>query len=109
MKKMIILAIAAMMAFAAAPAASAMSEMSSSSSAWGKKETKTVVFSANIHCNNCKKKVMENLSFEKGVIALEVSVEKRTVTVTYDPAKTDEAKLAAALKKLGFPAEVVKE
>lgn len=109
MKRFIIIAIVALMAsMVCAPMAQAASEMSSSSASWSKKVVKTVVFSANIHCNSCKKKVVENISFEKGVLALEVSVEERTVTITYDPAKTDEEKLAAALKKIGFPATVVK-
>lgn len=109
MKRFIIAAIVALMAsMVCAPMAQAASEMSSSSASWSKKVVKTVVFSANIHCNSCKKKVVENISFEKGVLALEVSVEERTVTITYDPAKTDEEKLAAALKKIGFPATVVK-
>ena len=33
---------------------------------------------------------------------LEVSLDKKTVTVTYDPAKTDVTKLKAALEKLGY-------
>lgn len=72
-----------------------------------KKETKTVTLSANIHCKNCKAKVENNIAFEKGVTALEVSVENKTVKITYDPSKTDVATLLAAMKKLGYPATVV--
>lgn len=70
---------------------------------------KTVTLSANIHCKNCAKKVEENIGFEKGVEALNVSVEKRQVTITYNSMKTDVATLLAAMKKIGYPATVVAE
>ncbi len=67
-----------------------------------KNEYKVVKFDVPITCENCKKKVVENISFEKGVKKLEVSVEDKTVTITYDQTKTDEEKLAAAIRKLGY-------
>ena len=39
---------------------------------------------------------------------LKVSLDEKTVTVTYDPAKTDEATLQKAIEKLGYTAEKVK-
>ena len=72
-----------------------------------KKETKVLKLSADIHCESCAKKVKENISYEKGVKDLEVSVEKRSVVITYDPAKTDPVKLLAAMRKIGFPATIV--
>ena len=70
-----------------------------------KKKTETVIFKTTIHCKNCVKKVNENLSFEKGVKDLKVSLDDKQVTVTYDPSKTDEATLAKAIEKLGYKAE----
>lgn len=67
-----------------------------------KKAVKTVIFNVGMHCQNCVKKVKENISFEKGVKALEVNLEKKTVTITYDPAKTNEATLKKAVEKLGY-------
>lgn len=72
-----------------------------------KKEIKTVVFSAHLHCKNCVKKVEENIAYEKGVEDLKVSLENQTITVTYDASKTSVEKLAAAIGKLGYPAKVV--
>ena len=69
------------------------------------KKTATVTFKTTIHCKNCVKKVNDNISFEKGVKDLKVSLEDKLVTVTYDPAKTDEATLAKAIEKLGYKAE----
>ena len=67
-----------------------------------KKDVKTVVFNVGLHCQNCVKKVKENISFEKGVKSLEVNLENKTVTISYDPSKTDEAILKKAIEKLGY-------
>ena len=69
------------------------------------KKTETVTFKTNIHCKNCIKKVNDNIPFEKGVKDLEISLEDKLVTVTFDPSKTDEATLAKAIEKLGYTAE----
>lgn len=78
-------------------------------SAKPKKEYVTVVFEVHLHCESCVKKVTENISFERGVKDLEVSLEKQTVRITYDPSKTDEAKLRAAIEKLGYEVKAKKE
>lgn len=70
------------------------------------KEYATVVFDTNLHCDKCVKKVEENISFEKGVKDLDVSLEKQTIKITYDKAKTNEETLAKAVKKLGYKAEI---
>ena len=95
--------LAALAAMAGSTVASASPvEVSSVISATPKKETKKVVFNVGLHWQNCVKKVKENISFEKGVKALEVDLEKKTVTITYDPAKTNEATLRKAIEKLGY-------
>ncbi len=111
MKKIVIVAFAAMMAFAGTAAASAAAVSETAVSTVAKKpkaELKTVTFKSSIHCKNCAKKVEENIAFEKGVKALEVSVEDKTIKVTYDASKTSEETLAAAIRKLGYTAEKVK-
>lgn len=70
------------------------------------KEIKTVVFDTSLHCENCVNKVFENISVEKGVKNLEISLEKQKIVVEYDAAKTSSEKLAAAIAKLGYKAEV---
>lgn len=102
MNKIMILAALAVIAGSTVASASPV-EVSSVISATPKKETKKVVFHVGgLHCQNCVKKVKENISFEKGVKALEVDLEKKTVTITYDPAKTNEATLRKAIEKLGY-------
>lgn len=93
---------AAVLPASALLAAPVLSEVSSVMEAAPKNETKTVVFKVGLHCQNCVKKVKENISFEKGVKALDVNLEKKLVTVTYDPSKTDEATLKKAIEKLGY-------
>lgn len=72
-----------------------------------KKAFKTITFNVAMHCESCVKKINENISFEKGVKNLVVSLDKKTVTVTYDPAKTDIATLKKAIEKLGYKVTVV--
>ena len=70
-----------------------------------KKKTETVVFQTTIHCKNCVKKINDNIAFEKGVKDLKVDLEKKQVSITYDPSKTSVEKLAAAIARLGYKAE----
>ncbi len=73
------------------------------------KKTETVTFTVSMHCKNCVAKITDNLSFLKGVEDLKVSLDEKTVTITYNPAKTDEATLQKAIEKLGYTAEKVKK
>ena len=94
MKRIILMAIAAIMTLSAAAA--------SPEKVKKVKEVKEVTFSVHLHCENCVKKVQENISFEKGVKGLDVCQGHQTVTVKYDPAKTSEETLNAAIEKLGY-------
>lgn len=96
MKRIIITVISVLLASAVTFAAS-------------KKEVRTVVFDTYLHCENCVKKVQENIAFEKGVKALDVSLKDQKITISYDVAKTSEEKLEAAIRKLGYKATVHKE
>lgn len=66
-----------------------------------------VVFASTIHCDKCGLKVQENIGFEKGVKDLKVDVPGKTITVVFNPSKTDTLKLKKAINKLGYEAEVV--
>ena len=72
-----------------------------------KKDLRTLVLSADIHCKSCSNKIMDNIAFEKGVTDLRVSVENKTIQLTYDASKTTEEAILASLKKIGYPAEVL--
>ena len=94
MKRIILLAIAALMTISAVAGTPEKSKKT--------KEVKEVTFNVHLHCANCVKKVQENIAFEKGVKGLDVCQGHQTVTVKYDPAKTSEETLKAAIEKLGY-------
>ena len=62
-----------------------------------------------MHCQNCEKKIKENIRFEPDVRKIETSLEKQQVTITYNPAKTDVKKLTAAFAKIGYEVKVVSD
>lgn len=93
MKKTIIIIIAALMAL----------PVFSTAAPKKKAELKEVTFIVHLHCENCVKKVQENIAFEKGVKDLKVSLDDQTVFVKYDAAKNSEEKLKASIEKLGYP------
>lgn len=67
-----------------------------------KGEIKEVTFVVAIDCENCVKKVQENVAFEKGVKDLKISLEDQTVFLKYDASKTSEAVLKEAIEELGY-------
>jgi copper chaperone CopZ len=108
MKKMILAVALAIFAFSATTttyaAETSVPTEQTSKPKKKKGEVKEVHFSVDVHCNNCRKKIMENISFEKGVKGLNVCMEDKLVSIKYDDAKTSEQALMAALEKLGFKA-----
>lgn len=108
MKKTITLIITAIMAVSLSYAYAAEShnvEVSQEVQKKPKKKAavKDVTFVVHLHCENCVKKVEENIAFEKGVKDLKVSLEDQTVAIKYDASKTSEPALKAAIEKLGYP------
>ncbi|MCK8493643.1 MULTISPECIES: heavy-metal-associated domain-containing protein [Spirosoma] len=58
-------------------------------------------------CGMCKSRIERNLGFEKGVKEADLDVKTKIVTIKYNPAKTDVAKLKANISKTGYDAEEV--
>lgn len=52
----------------------------------------------------CEKRIKENLRFEKGIDKIDVSIKENTITITYNPAKTDTEKIIEGFRKIGFNA-----
>ena len=73
---------------------------------WAKGQRQTVVFDVNIHCEGCITKIEKNIAFERGVKDMECSLEDKTVTIVFDPEKTDIPHLQAAFAKIGKVAKV---
>lgn len=70
---------------------------------------KTVTFDVSMTCENCKKKIEKNIAFEKGIKDMQVSLDKKQVTLTFDTRKTNEEKIIQAFDKLGYNAAIVEE
>ena len=69
------------------------------------KKSVTVEFVTDIDCAGCAKKVTNTIPYEKGVKDVQVDVATKTVTVTYDPAKTNNEALVKAFSKIKIKAE----
>ena len=73
------------------------------------KKSKTVVFAVGMHCESCKKRIENNIGFEKGVKDLQADLSAQTVTIKYDPKKTTPETLQQAIIKLGYTCEIVNQ
>lgn len=63
-----------------------------------------VTFLVSMTCENCRKRIEDNISFEKGVTALNVDLSQKTVSIEYNTGKTSPDKLGEAIRKLGYTA-----
>ena len=74
------------------------------------KEFRTVVFKVEqMMCENCEKKVKDNIRFEKGLKKFSTDVKAKTVTITYDAEKTNIKQLQAGFNKFKYAAVVVED
>ena len=71
-----------------------------------KKKLEKITFTVNMDCHKCEAKIKDNISYEKGVKDLKVSLEDLECTITYRKDKTNEIKLKKAFEKLGYEAKV---
>lgn len=65
-----------------------------------------VILLTEMHCQNCADKVSKQLAYTKGVIDVQASHEKNAVYIKYRNDRTDESKLIASLKEIGYEAKV---
>ncbi len=74
------------------------------------KDLHTVVFKVEqMLCQNCEKKVKDNIRFEKGMKKLATNLDAKTVTITYDAEKTTIEQLQAGFEKFNYKAVVVED
>ncbi|NDV82625.1 heavy-metal-associated domain-containing protein [Bacteroides sp. 51] len=74
------------------------------------KDFRTVVFKVEqMMCQNCEKKVKDNIKFEKGMKKFTTDLKAKTVTITYDAEKTNIEQLKAGFKKFKYEAVVVED
>lgn len=72
---------------------------------FAKNET-TAFFTVNppMVCQNCEKKIKDNIKFEKGIKAINPSAQKGVVEVVYDADKTNVDAIIKGFKKIGYDA-----
>ncbi len=62
-----------------------------------------------MHCEKCENKIKKQLSYERGVRKVDTSLDKQTITITYDGSKTNKEKLQKSLSDIGYTTQVVKD
>ncbi|MCX7696123.1 MAG: heavy-metal-associated domain-containing protein [Bacteroidales bacterium] len=70
----------------------------------GQDEIREVKILTNMHCQNCKKKIENELAYTKGVVETIADLETKIVTVKYHSQQTSPEKLVEAIQKLGYQA-----
>ncbi len=60
-------------------------------------------------CQNCENKIKSNLRFEKGIKSIETSLDSQTVTVVFNPKKTNVENIQKGFKKIGYAATLIPE
>lgn len=71
-------------------------------------DTLVVTTTPQMHCANCEKKIKDHIRFVKGTKKIETSVPKQTVSIVYDPQKTNVETYRNAFQKIGYEVKVVK-
>jgi mercuric ion binding protein len=71
-------------------------------------KTESVTIKASVVCGQCKDRIEAGLGYQKGVKDVVVDVEKKTVTVKYNPSKTNPGQIRTELSKIGYDADDVK-
>ena len=71
---------------------------------------KTTTFVADIHCENCSTKVMNNVpALGKGIKDVAVDLVQKTITVTYDAEKNNDVNIINGFRSLNINAQAAKK
>ena len=71
---------------------------------------KTTTFVADIHCENCSTKVMNNVpALGKGIKDVAVDLVQKTITVTYDAEKNNDVNIINGFRSLSINAQAAKK
>lgn len=70
-------------------------------------ERVTGIFHVEIHCDACVKKIQNNIPYEKGLKDMRIDQKAETVTLTWDPQKTDTTTIKAAFEKIKKPVRMI--
>ena len=68
----------------------------------------TVRIKTSAVCEQCKEKIENDLSFEKGIKSNRLDLKTKIVTVIYNPKKTDPQNIREAITRIGYDADSLK-
>jgi copper chaperone CopZ len=68
-------------------------------------KSETLKMKVEMSCANCQTKIEKGLNKTKGVDKVVVDLASKTVTITYDPDKTNKDKLVKAVEDIGYRTE----
>ena len=71
-------------------------------------QTDTVRIRTSAVCEQCKERIENDLSFEKGIKSSYLDLKTKTVTVIYNSKKTDAQKIREAVTRIGYDADTLK-
>ena len=74
-----------------------------------KKEIQVTFSIPDVDCQHCVNKIESKMPYEKGVKDMKVSLDNKTIWISYEDSKTNKENLAKALEKLGYPAKEVEQ
>lgn len=78
----------------------------------GKKETvsiKTAIYCSHcLECKSCGKNISSKMARQKGVAKCVIDPDNNTITVTYNPARTNVGQIKKAISETGYDADEVK-
>ena len=72
-----------------------------------KQKRETAVFHVEIECDNCVRNIQNNIAFERGLKDMRIDKKQQTVTLTWDPEKTDTTSLKNAFLKIHKPVKKI--
>lgn len=59
-------------------------------------------------CSACKRSITNSINKLKGIEKLDINLETKIITVSYNDAKTDEISILNAVIEAGYDAEIIK-
>ena len=72
-----------------------------------KQKRETAVFHVEIKCDNCVRNIQNNIAFERGLKDMRIDKKQQTVTLTWDPQRTDTTTLKQAFIKIKKPVKKI--
>jgi periplasmic mercuric ion binding protein len=80
--------------------------MNTSASAQDKKNAELKIKTSAI-CSQCKDRIEQGMAFEKGIKDVNLNVDTKIATVTYNPARTTPLDIRKAISRLGYDADTI--